>query len=237
MRATLKSLKDYQDVLMRISELERLLSKIPPEIEQLETEWKSIQERISTLQARRVELDKLQVTQRNALEDAQSKAVKYEGDLHNVTNTKEYHAVLKEIDAAKKKIASLEEDIANRTKEASEIARNIEECNALEVESKQKYEGALAGHKESQAENAQEHKEKSRMRDALAEAVPERVMRQFERIAQRRNGVGLSMCVSAICQACNVRVRQNIVDELRKYDQIISCESCKRILFFAEVDE
>jgi uncharacterized protein len=222
---------------MRISELERLLSKIPPEIEQLESEWKSIQERIANLQNRRVELDKLQLTQRHALEDAQAKAVKYEGDLHNVTNTKEYHAVLKEIDMAKKKISALEEDISNRTKEAVEIVRNIEECNSLEAESKNKYDAAMAKHKESQAENQQEHKEKTRMRNALADAVPERVMRQFERIAQRRNGIGLSMCVSAICQACNVRVRQNIVDELRKHDQIISCESCKRILFFSEIDE
>jgi len=95
----------------------------------------------------------------------------------------------------------------------------------------------LAEHKESQAENQVERKEKDLIRGKLAESIPQRMMRDFERIANRRNGVGLSLCVSAICRTCNVRVRQNIVDELRKFRKIIHCESCKRILFFADGDE
>lgn len=237
MRATLVSLKEYQDVLMRVAELDRLLSKVPPEIEQMEQEWNAVKERIDALKTRDVELQKTQGEQRVHLEEAREKCQKFETDLHEVSNNKEYHAVLKEIDGAKKKISSLEEDIASRAKELAEVRTNIEENTSLEAESKAKYQSALAEHKESQAEYQEERGEKDKLRGRLAESVPERVMRQFERIADRRNGVGLALCVSAVCGACNVRVRQNIVDELRKFRRIINCESCKRILFFADGDE
>lgn len=237
LRATLVSLKEYQDVLIRIAELDRLLSKIPPEIENLEQEWKSIQSRIETLKTQQEALEKRQGEQRINLEEAKGKASKFEGDLHEVKNTKEYHAVLKEIDSSKKTLSSLEEDIANRAKELAETRANIEECVSLEAESEQKFKDAMKEHKASQAENEVELGEKNLIRSKLAEGVPERLMRQFERIAARRNGVGLSLCVSGICRACNVRVRQNVVDELRKFKKIISCETCKRILFFADGDE
>lgn len=237
LRATLVSLKEYQDVLIRIAELDRLLSKVPPEIEDMEKEWTSVKERIQALNTRETELQKKQSEQRINLAEAKEKSQKFEEDLHEVTNNKEYHAVLKEIDVAKKKVSSLEEEITTSTKELTEVQTNIEENTSLEKESKSKFESAMAQHKDSQADYEKERNAKNKERAKLAEGVPQRLMRQFERIASRRNGVGLSLCVGAICRACNVRVRQNIVDELRKFRGVINCESCKRILFFADGDE
>ena len=237
MKATLQSLKEYQEVLIRIAELDRLLNDIPPEIESLEQEWKTIQGRITELNTRKEEQGTRLKELRVSHEEAVLKYQKFESDLHEVTNTKEYHAVLKEIDAAKKQTNSLEEDSNQRKTELEEIDRNIEECTTLEKESRGKYEAALKEHKASLSENKKEMDSKMTKRDKLAKKVPERMMKQFKRIASRRNGVGLAFCIAAVCRSCNVRVRQNIVDELRKFNRIITCESCKRILFFADGDE
>lgn len=222
---------------MRIAELDRQLLKIPPEIEKLEAECTTTSDQIVVLTARKDELERIQGEQQVVLQTAVALGVKFEKDLHEVTNNKEYHAVLKEIDAAKKNVHSLEEDISNRKKELTEISGKIEEFCSIEVAARTQYEEALSSHKESQAENETERSLSEKVRVKLASSVPERLMRQFERIAARRNGIGLSLCVSASCRTCNVRVRQNIVNELRKFKQVITCESCKRILFFAEGDE
>lgn len=234
MRAALMSLKEYQDVLTRIAELSRLLSKVPPEIVQLESELKAIQSRIAELQTRKVDQDKKQTEQRNSLEEAKQQAQKFEKDLHEVTNNKEYHAVLKEIDLSKKKINSLEEDIDSRAKELKEIADNMDECKSLEKESRKKYNSAVSAHSESLTDYKSELDLRSQEREKLTSQVPDSLMRKFERISGRRSGTGLSMCVGGVCQACNVRVRQNVVDELRKFTKVISCESCKRILIFSD---
>ena len=36
------------------------------------------------------------------------------------------------------------------------------------------------------------------------------------------------------CSACNYRVRPQVVVEIRNGDTLVQCDSCKRILFFAE---
>ena len=237
MRSTLQSLKEYQDVLTRIAELDRLLSFVPPEVEALETEWKAILERIAQLKIQKGEQEQQLKEQGTSLTEANTKATKFEADLHEVTNTREYHAALKEIDAAKKLIHGLEENIETRKTELEENARNMVECTQLEKESKARYKSEMDQLKSSQSDAKTELDKKKKSQDKLAKSVPPRIMKQFERIAQRRNGIGLALCISAVCRACNVRVRQNVVDELRKFERMISCESCKRILFFADGEE
>jgi hypothetical protein len=237
LKATLISLKDYQDVLVRIEELDHLLSEVPPEIVELETEWKSIQERLEDLKTRRKEQESKLKELGTSLKEASAKSQKFENDLHEVTNTKEYNAVLKEIDTAKRTVKTLEEEIAQRKKDLEEIKANTEECTTLEKQSHKKYKTELSKHEGTQVENREEREDKARERDKLAEKLPTRIIRQFERIASRRNGIGLAVCQQAVCNGCNVRVRPSVVDELRKHRRLITCESCKRILFFSEGDE
>jgi len=237
MRSTLQALKEYQDVLIRIAELERLLSFIPPEVEELEKEWHSIRDRITELETRKVDGEQQLKEKQQALVEANIKSSKFESDLQEVTNTREYHAALKEIDSAKKTVHTLQEAISTRKTELDENSSNMEECVQLEKESKARYEAELVSLKESQVEHKAELVTKNAAREKLAANVTPRVMKQFERIASRRNGVGLALCIGAICRSCNVRVRQNVVDELRKFKRMINCESCKRILFFADGEE
>lgn len=234
MRSELQSLKEYQDVVTRIAELDRLLSEIPPEIKNLQAEWESIKERIQELETRKTEQSSQLSEKRTALDEATAKSKKFEEDLHQVTNTREYHAALKEIDSAKKLIHTLKEAVAARNTELEEIGRNMDECAGLEKESGKRYEEAMGAHQESMKDYKAELDEKTVSRNALGKKVPAKLMKQFERIATRRNGIGLAVCVNHICQACNVRVRHSVVDELRKYKRLITCESCKRILFFEE---
>ena len=237
MKATFESLKEYQDILLRIAELDRLLSFVPDEIKNLENEWVSIKEKIKELNERNEQQETELKSKNLLLDEANTKAEKFEKDLHEVTNNKEYHAVLKEIDTAKKQIHTLNEDISQRMVDREELNNNVEECTQLEVESKSRFEKAMSEYKESMKENSAERSKKLVVRDKLAENIPQKLLKQFHRIADRRNGVGLAVCVNSVCTACNVRVRQSIVDQLRKSDRLIFCESCKRILLYDDMAE
>ena len=236
MEATLKSLREYQETLIRISDLDNLLAYVPPEIEDLEKEWLAIKDRITELTAKKEELGEQIKEKENSLAEAVIKSQKFEKDLHEVTNNKEYHAVLKEIDMVKKQIHGFNEGVSQRKTELQEIERNLEECVELEKESKNKYDSEKARYEEQQSEHYEERKKGIKKKDQLAKKIPKPLMKQFDRIAIRRNGIGLALCAAAVCQACNVRIRQNIVDQLRKHDRIIACESCKRILYFIDPD-
>jgi len=236
LKIVLTSLKEYQEVLVRISELDNLLSVVPPEIENLEQEWKAILARIAELEARTADQEHQITEKERALEEARSKSQKFEKDLHVVTNNKEYPADHKELDLATTLLHALTAGLHTRRAELAEIEINMDESVQLAKESKQKWEAAMRAHQESQTEHKHEREEKISLRGELAKTIPDRLMNQFNRIAERRNGVGLAICLSAVCLACNVRIRQSIVDQLRRHDRIINCESCKRILYFADGD-
>lgn len=234
MKEALEALRSYQEVISRVDELNTLLASRPPEVVALENEWTLVQERLKDLESRKETTHTELLELNKDLEEAQGKSAKFEKDLHEVTNNKEYHAVLKEIDTAKKKVNSLQEQVNTKQETHDKILADIEENTQLEKESKKKFDDALATHTKSLSDYAVELKQKTAIRDNLAEKVPVKLMRQFTRIAERRKGVGLAMCINASCQACHVRVRPNVVDNLRRYARIYNCESCKRILVYSE---
>ncbi len=230
----LTALKDYQIVLNRISELEKLLSFVPEDVQVLENEWQTMKERLAELVARHEEQSLTQKTQDTALAEATEKSKKFEKDLNEVTNSKEYNAVIKEIDAIRKRVSSLNDDITKRMVDLEEITKNIDECKQLASQSKSKYQSALRKYRATQSEFKTELESNVAERDKKAALVPESLMRQFARIADRRQGIGLALCVDSICSACNVHIRSNVVEMIRHNQRVIKCDSCQRILYFHE---
>lgn len=232
LKTALENLKAYQDVLNRVADLESLLSKVPEEIQVLEEKWKSDEKRLAELKASMASQEAKIKEIEHDLEAANQQAKKFDTDLSAVTNSKEYNAVLKEIDATRKKITNLTEELAEIRRDVEQLRINIEDDTQLAAESKANYEEAMKTHRASQTDFLSELKEKTSERDALAEKLSKAQLRQFDRIASRRNGVGLALCQDSICSACNVRIRPNVVEALRRKDRIIQCESCQRILYF-----
>lgn len=234
MKEALEALRNYQEVITRVDELKTLLASRPPEVVALEEEWNAVQNKLKELESKK-ETTKTELTElKTALTEAQAKSAKFEKDLHEVTNNKEYHAVLKEIDTAKKKVSSLQEQVKTKQETYDTLVADIEENTTLEAESKKKFDDKLAEHTQSLSDYEVELKQKLTIKADLEGKVPVKLMRQFNRIAERRKGIGLAPCVNASCQACHVRVRPNVVDNLRRFSRIITCESCKRILIYQE---
>ena len=232
MKATLVALRDYQEVLHRIDELEKLLSVVPDAVKTLEQEWQVVQTRIDDLNARKTEQEAKISERQKELDEATAQAQKFEADLKMVTNGKEYNAVLKEIDAIKKRVSTCTEELSERRGDLEEVVSNLDENSTLATESRSKYESALAAHKKSQVGYEKELNQKNTQKTKLGAGITPKLMKLFNRIASRRNGVGVARCVSDVCAACNVRVRQSVVDQLRRFNSLLQCESCQRILFF-----
>ena len=53
----------------------------------------------------------------------------------------------------------------------------------------------------------------------------------FQRIAKVR-GTAVARAEGERCTVCQVRLRPAVFAEVRRYDQIVQCDSCNRILYF-----
>ncbi len=157
---------------------------------------------------------------------------KYQQDKMRVRNEKEYAAVLREIDAAKKQIGALETEVLKLMEEIEkqdsqlqvqtpEFARKRGELEALFAELEQESESA-------QARSTALHTQRAE----LAASVPHILFATYERMSRTKRGQALAEVRDGICTACRMKVRPKIYSDVRKGDELVTCESCSRILYY-----
>ena len=64
--------------------------------------------------------------------------------------------------------------------------------------------------------------------------VTEDILSRYERVREARGGIAIASASNEECDVCNVRMRPQVFQEVRRNDTIISCDSCSRILYDPE---
>lgn len=233
MSPELSQLIELQELDIEIQRTSERLSRIPEERDRTETEFKQHAAEFLDLKSKheRTLEDRKQLEAE--LATTQQNHEKFERDKTRVQNEKEYTAVLREIDTARKHISSLETDILKRMEEIETLDADLA-ARAPDVERMRADVdlGLVALDKE--------HEEASRLlfefrerRKKLASHMPKHLFSNYERLSKLGRGQALAEVRSnGICAACRVRVRPKIFSDVRKGDQLIICENCGRILYF-----
>jgi predicted nucleic acid-binding Zn-ribbon protein len=152
-----------------------------------------------------------QAARRSAEKDLamiQARLSKFKGQLMEVKTNKEYTAMLKEIEAAQHEVGQLEDKILERMLEADDLAATQKAAEKLQRE----LDEALA------------------RRTQLAVETSPAVLGTYETVRSRR-GSAVVEVRAGYCSACHVRLRPQFVNELRRGETVVQCESCQRILF------
>jgi predicted nucleic acid-binding Zn-ribbon protein len=87
----------------------------------------------------------------------------------------------------------------------------------------------------AQQERAQVEAEAARVgaqQDTARQALDPTILEMFDRIARGRNGVAMARAREERCQGCNVRIRPQNFQEIKRNERIITCDSCNRILYY-----
>ena len=233
MSPELNQLIELQELDLEIQRISDRLSRIPEERDRTENEFKQHAAEFLDLKSKheRTLEDRKQLEAE--LATTQQNHEKFERDKTRVQNEKEYTAVLREIDTARKHISSLETDILKRMEEIETLDADLA-ARAPDVERMRADVdlGLVALDKE--------HEEASRLlfefrerRKKLASHMPKHLFSNYERLSKLGRGQALAEVRSnGICAACRVRVRPKIFSDVRKGDQLIICENCGRILYF-----
>ena len=144
----------------------------------------------------------------------------------------EYHAVQKEISFAQTEIKALEDKILERMLEADDITASLK---AAEADLTAEQTAIAAARKAMTAEHSQLEASLARIageRTSLVSALDEALLRIFEQVAKRRNGIAVAQAQDGICTICHVRLRPQVFNTVRRNEQILQCDSCQRFLYF-----
>jgi len=94
----LKALYDLQTIHTKIDKIRQVRGELPMEVADLEDDVAGLETRIQKIKAELDDLEDDIVTRKNLIKEAQANIKKYETQLNEVKNNREYDAISKEIE-------------------------------------------------------------------------------------------------------------------------------------------
>jgi len=234
MNVDLKNLIRLQSIDLSILEIQERIEVFPGISKALDDKLSAA---VTGLEAAR-EKSKSDLAARKKLEGEvtvfEAKISKYRDQMISVKTNEEYKALQKEIEHAQDGIRHVEDGILNLMMAAEAVQAEIKAAEARLKEDQQ-----LVNHERKQLE-AEHQKDVSARESYLAERrtiepeISSDVLTRYERVRKFRGGIGVAGAKDYMCDACKVRLRPQVYQEIRKNDQLIACEACQRILYDPE---
>jgi len=227
-----EKLIQLQELDISLKQLTSELSDIPGLIAEIEKKIQTssdyvlqAQERLSKNQKRRRELEA-------QVKDLRAQLSKLKHQLNEVKTNKEYTSFLKEIQETQNKIDTLEEEIIKELLVADEIEEEIRTALRQQKEESEHLKQEIEALNQRKKLLEEQKETLSKKRSELLPSIPKAQLQQYLSIARKRGGIALSRVVDEFCSMCQVRIRPQMLNEIKDRSKIYLCESCGRILYF-----
>ncbi len=165
-------------------------------------------------------------------QDAKTLTLKYKRQLSDVRTNKEYTSLLHEIAETEKKGDSLEEEIISEMLKADDIEEEIKSATQKAERAKAKFTKELEALLKKKTEQEELKANLLVEKDNLLPNIPKDQIALYNKISIINNGISLSVVTGEFCSMCHMRIRPQVLNELRAENSIILCENCGRILHF-----
>lgn len=227
----LQALYELQTTLTAIDEKRALRGELPLEVQDLEDEIAGLDTRIEKIDTEIKEFQSAITMKKGEVQEAQANLERYNNQLNEVRNNREYDSLSKQIDYERlevelcnKKIKEATDQVAYRTNDL-EIAKTEREERQKDLdEKKSELEDILAETRE------EETMLKERAKDLEVKIEP-RLLSSFKRIRKSaRNGLGIVYVQRDACGGCFNKIPPQRQLDIKMHKKIIVCEYCGRIL-------
>jgi predicted nucleic acid-binding Zn-ribbon protein len=161
----------------------------------------------------------------------QARLTKYKDQLMEVKTNKEYTTMQHEIATAEDGVRGFEDQILTLMMSADELAASLKAADAA-VAAEERTAAAVRSDVETERGRLEaELAGLTSTRAAIEQQMSPEYVRLFNDGVATRRGVAVSAIRDGHCEACQVTVRPQQIMQARRGDDIVLCESCKRILY------
>jgi predicted nucleic acid-binding Zn-ribbon protein len=224
-------LRELQEIDQEVSEIETMRQGYREELSAFDAEIARIQSMADELSAELDGLTKEDAQLQQELLKEQDNITKVEARLPEIQTQKEYVAVLKEIDQAKK---------ANKEIEDRVLAKQ-QEIESLEADLKEKRDELAAVVENADARRSELDKlieksdkglaQKRSVRESVAGEVPPALLRKYQTLFKRRAGLAVALASNGACLGCNMQLPPQQYNSLFRQTDLQSCPHCNRLLY------
>ncbi len=232
MLPALDALIALQDLDTRAEAARRRLSDAPVKVAALDATLAGATLALETAKAALAESQAARRELEKEAAVAQQRVSKYKEQLMQAKDNKQFHALQHEIATFSAEVQRVEELEIGRMLEVDERTAVMKAAEATLTTEKKRVTAEKSAIEADAAAVAAELATLQAARGDLAKTIDARLLSTYETVAKQRKGTGISRVVDVLCEACRVRLRPHLYNQLRAGDQIIQCESCVRILYW-----
>ncbi len=231
LREKLKALEELQQVDLDLNEVRARAEEVPRRRAEVEARVGAARSSYDAEKAKLADNERERRGQEQLLGMERDKVRKWEGRLGEIRTPREYAALSREIEIAKKTNEGVSEQLRELAAQAAELQK------ALEAAEEQLSEGEMAAQDDLEAlkKLGAEHDERIKALQARRAEVSKRVdpglLAKYENIRRRRAGIAVAPVVGATCKGCNRSIPPQLNIVLQRANSIEICPNCQRIIY------
>jgi predicted nucleic acid-binding Zn-ribbon protein len=216
----------------QVAELQRVIAALPRHIAEIE---KALDSHNRRLEADRAALAANQKERKSLDEDnkiQEQKISKLRDQMLGAKTNEQYRAFQNEIDFAANSIRKAEDRILDLMGESEPLDANVK---AAEVALKAEKANVEAEKAEARLKSEADKKQFAELlaeRAALAAKLNPKVLKVYDHQRRKWAGTTVVEVVEGRCTGCQINLRPQFLQDLRRGDQLMTCETCGRILFY-----
>ncbi|HTP87097.1 MAG TPA: C4-type zinc ribbon domain-containing protein [Bryobacteraceae bacterium] len=216
----------------QITELQRAIAALPRHIAEIE---KALDSHNRRLEADRAALAANQ-KERRSLEDdnktQEQKISKLRDQMLGARTNEQYRAFQSEIDFCARAIRKAEDRILDLMGESEPLDANVKAAEAALKAEKASVEAEKAEARLKSEADKKRMAELQAERAAMAAKLNPKVLRLYDHQRRKWGSNTVVEVVEGRCTGCQINLRPQFLQDLRRGDQLMACETCGRILFY-----
>lgn len=232
-REKLKALEELQKVDIKVRDLSVEAEKHPARLRQIETERNQAKAALDAIRGKLADNERARRQNEQLLQLEKDKVRKWESRLNELKTPREYAALARELDIAKKTNQTADEEIKRLAGEYEELRKQVAAAEAALAEK----EAVVA--REGQEIQAQLDTVQARMKELQDERArlvgqcDKALVSKYERIRKQRGGVAVVPVVAGTCKGCQRNIPPQMANNLLTSDEILLCPNCHRFIYAA----
>jgi predicted nucleic acid-binding Zn-ribbon protein len=232
MSGLLDELYRLQERLRFVHNRERERDTVPVELTAVVRDYKEKLEAVQRIKQRLLEAEVEHRRAEAELADQQEKQKKYQAQLRNVQSSREYSAVLNEMDGVEKQIRASEDKVLALEEELETSRADLKKREENLPRETQEHEEKMKDWRVAQRAINEELKTAQAEISEIEARMRPRELAEFRRLIEKKGGLAVVRVISNSCSACHVKVRPAAMQLLKAGSEIIYCDSCRRILYY-----
>jgi predicted nucleic acid-binding Zn-ribbon protein len=235
LKEVLERLVALQKIDQKLRELESLRGDLPHQVEILKQDVSKANSELQNQKDQFVGFHKEKDALELEIEELESRLKKYQEQLYQVKNNREYDAVSMEIENVKEQISNKQTRVIELITLEGEMEKTIEESKESVAGVQKRLGEKESDLKKRLGETEKEEKALNSERSKITEKLPPRIVSSYQRIFNAKNGLAVVPVMRhGLCSGCYKNLPPQRVLEIREMKRINLCEVCGRILIWDE---